>query len=663
MVLNKKRIFLYSSILLLFLVGAYFVNVVNGVGFVNRIPTLSTGFFTTNTTTFTPQNNSAGFTGGYSFGFTELLNWSKGGNIKLFNFTITLNSDAINISEINITLPSAGFTNITIYAVGGRNTSNQFGDVGGNWTLARVYNDVADSTYIATFRAVNTSSGLFPNSNLTSGVNISMWFNAIATNHTEAVYNWTITLRNVSTADNGFGALFGVDGLAPRLNTTNVTDGTNTKTSFDSTTKYLLYDNSNPQQGINITIEIKDYNADRVLLIYNGTGGSLNLQLLRNLLGNVTFMSNFSEGSVPAFPNSNFTVLSSGSGGGQVGNATGLLALNRRSDVNLASAPSFVYTFNISNNTWGLGASDGTTFKYVFVVYDLYNNTEIINNSNAEYILARDVNVPSVTLKEPSDTTIGLYNPIKYTCDGSDTSGLESCTLTSTKPDGTVITKTGCGTEHTLTTTDNNNAGTYTIKCEVKDNVGRKTSKSSSFSVSAAGGGDGSGSSGGGGGSSGGSGSSSNPVTVEKGASADAGALSTTETFTSIAKEGTVKFNVVGSSHSVKVLDITETSVTIEVASTPKQLTLNIGETKEVDVNDDTKNDMSVTLKSITDGKADLVFKIIEAVAPGEETGEQPKEEGIVTGEETESSSTTWLWILIVIVAILVIWYFTKKKQ
>ena len=639
MIIDKKRVFLYSSILLLILVGVYFVN---GFGAITR----STSFVTTSST-------GAQVSG---VNYTELANWTKGGLTENINFTIVLRSAAgLNGSaQINVTLPG-GFTfpaAMLSNNVGATNYTNSTADPYPQVTLSNTSNVFSVTTTNNSNINGNSKQG-----NYSAGLTVNVFFNITAVdNGTEGVLNWTITSRDNSSnnaVDSGFGVLMGIDGLAPRASSHNVTDAVNTRTSFSST-QYLLYDNTKPQQGVNITLTLNDYNIDRVLLVYNNTGGSINFEMLRSLLYNATFLSNYSNTNSSSFGrNVNFTVLENT----QNGSKANLTTLATRSDVRDTTARGYVFSFNISNNTWGEGATDGTLFKYVFVVYDLYNNSEIINNSNAEYVLARDAANPTVTLTAPSDTTITVSNSIKYTCNGADGSGVASCSLKLTKPGGTTVTKTGCGTEQTFTLTDTNEAGTNTVQCTLTDNVGHTASTSKTFSVSAATTG-GAGAGGGGGG--GGAGSTpENPVTVQQGESVDAGTLTTTETYTSVAKEGTVTFTVAGSSHSAKVLDVTTDSVTIEISSTPQQLTLTIGETKEVDLTDDDKNDLSVTLKSITDGKADLVFKSLEVVAPPAEE-EKP---GVVTGEAAKPTYT-WLWIvLIVIVVVLVIWYLSRKKQ
>lgn len=640
MIIDKKRVFLYSSILLLILAGVYFTTIVTGLGYVTRATTLAT----TGTAVVTVVGAQNPNYNGVNFTFTELANWTRGGGSELINFTINLTGSAgfNSTAEINITLPTG-------YSI---NTTDQYGIT----NATSLVNQAANWTINVTSSVVSAKPSI---GNLSIGSVTNLWFAVYVTNGSEAVRNWTITIRDNSSAlttDSGFGLLTGIDGLPPRGNTTNVTDGTNLRTSF-SGTQYLKYDTTSVNNGVNITLIVNDYNIDRVLLVYNGTGGSVNLTLIRNNLYTTNFTNKLAFSTTDG-TNSTFNIQEDAFVGTGNSAKANLSDLGIRSSLTFTTAPGHVFRFNISNSTWGLGASDGTAFKYVFVVYDLYNNSEIINNSNAEYVIARDTAIPTVTLTAPSDTTIDINGPIKYTCSGSDTSSIASCSMVLTKPNGDTVTKTGCS-EQTFTTTDTNGAGTNTVQCTVTDGVGRTASTSKTFSVSSA-----TTSSGGGGGGGSGGGSSGttaeNPVTVKTGESVDAGTLSTTETFTSVAKEGTVTFTVASGSHSVKVLDVTTTSVTIEIASTPKQLTLNIGDTKEVDVNDDSKNDLSVTLKSITDGKADLVFKSLEvSVAPSGETGGA----GVVT-EEGAKSSNTWLWVaLIVVVLVLAIWYFGRKKQ
>ncbi len=81
-----------------------------------------------------------------------------------------------------------------------------------------------------------------------------------------------------------------------------------------------------------------------------------------------------------------------------------------------------------------------------------------------------------------------------------------------------------------------------------------------------------------------------------------------------------VNFNIVKSDsttepHSVTVKEVGADYVVVTIASKPVDARLTINETKEFDVTEDAVNDIEITLNSITDGKANLTFKQLGAVA------------------------------------------------
>ena len=73
----------------------------------------------------------------------------------------------------------------------------------------------------------------------------------------------------------------------------------------------------------------------------------------------------------------------------------------------------------------------------------------------------------------------------------------------------------------------------------------------------------------------------------------------------------TVTTSVSTESHKIVISDINKALgiVTLTISSTPFNVILRIGETREVDINKDGFVDLSIILKSITGDKADLVFK------------------------------------------------------
>lgn len=72
-----------------------------------------------------------------------------------------------------------------------------------------------------------------------------------------------------------------------------------------------------------------------------------------------------------------------------------------------------------------------------------------------------------------------------------------------------------------------------------------------------------------------------------------------------------VKFNLEGEKHTMTVDSISEDSVSITIMSSPITATLDVGETKKFDLENDGIYDLSVKLNGIVDGKADIYFKKI----------------------------------------------------
>ena len=70
----------------------------------------------------------------------------------------------------------------------------------------------------------------------------------------------------------------------------------------------------------------------------------------------------------------------------------------------------------------------------------------------------------------------------------------------------------------------------------------------------------------------------------------------------------TAKFTINGESHAAKIIALSSTSVTIQISSTPFIVAINLGETKNVDVNSDGIADLSITLDNVELGKASLTF-------------------------------------------------------
>ena len=138
-----------------------------------------------------------------------------------------------------------------------------------------------------------------------------------------------------------------------------------------------------------------------------------------------------------------------------------------------------------------------------------------------------------------------------------------------------------------------------------------------------------------------------------------------------------MKLKVSDKDHYVGVVELTTSTATINVSSSPQQATLAIGDLRKFDVTDDGYYDLSVKLNSINGTKADITIKsIYEQITPETKAEEQKKEEAAkeeVTEQQAEPQiisekkpSLTFLWILIgivVVVIIIVVVYNARKKR
>jgi len=148
-------------------------------------------------------------------------------------------------------------------------------------------------------------------------------------------------------------------------------------------------------------------------------------------------------------------------------------------------------------------------------------------------------------------------------------------------------------------------------------------------------------------------------------------AVNSINTISGLSMWDKIQFDYEGIVHTITMKNVTTTSATIEVNSTPVTFTLNIGQIKELDLNENGKNDFSITLRSITNQEAKLLLKSIE------ETNITLVSEENSTGNLTSTSSKidikiapeAWKWIslalIVIIVAFLVatILFLEKRKK
>ncbi|HLC63417.1 MAG TPA: hypothetical protein VJJ21_03790 [Candidatus Nanoarchaeia archaeon] len=616
---NKRRVLIFSTLLLsIFFIALFLANAANTIQ-----------------PTGTNVNTTGDSGAGKSIGaITPLDGWTLGGVIETFNFTIN-NTGPLNITTVNITAGSGyALTSVLLWNVGANGTSYNWSAV--NFSARGVrFNLTGDNN----------------NMSLNNSANFSVQFAAI--NGTEAIYEWNVTTYDTIRNSSSVTLVTGIDGLAPRMATVNLTYGVNTRKDSDgtpfSTTTYIRNDT-----GFNITLTVTDYNPWEVLLIYNSSGGDLNLSFIGNgskFAHNASLNGSLSNGDGP---------LTAGATGGANGMFIRMLnqtALNR-SGLS-ASAPSYTYTAFISS---GNSTNSGTAFQFVFVAYDLYNQSTQLNNSNAAFKVVEDGTSPTVDVTAPSTTTVSTSSStgLTYVCSGSDANGtVSSYEWTLTKPGGDKVTKTTASA--TFATTDIDKAGTYQAKCKVTDGVGF-TGESSTYEFSghvtstAS-----SGASGGGGGS----GSATTEKTTTLKVDND---LSVKEEVTLSKQQGRITtFTLDGqNSHKMTFKEVTASRVTLIIESTPIEVSLSIGETKVIDVDGDGVNDLEITLVNIKNGVADVkTKKIAETTLETTTTSSTlPKPSTTLAVQPAaKKSSLAWLWVLVILAIIIVIVVVMRKKK
>ena len=152
----------------------------------------------------------------------------------------------------------------------------------------------------------------------------------------------------------------------------------------------------------------------------------------------------------------------------------------------------------------------------------------------------------------------------------------------------------------------------------------------------------------------------------------------------SLAKNNIAKFAFDSAYHTIKVIKVGADYVILEIASDPVTVTLNLLESKKLDLNNDNYYDLYIKLNEIKSSKAYLEVKYIHEIitpvvippAEEEEEEEVPEEEPEETPvEEPEEevppvkpiekppAKLTGLWVLIVIIAIGLIAYLIYKKK
>lgn len=135
-----------------------------------------------------------------------------------------------------------------------------------------------------------------------------------------------------------------------------------------------------------------------------------------------------------------------------------------------------------------------------------------------------------------------------------------------------------------------------------------------------------------------------------------------------------INFNISNTVHSLTLTNITDISATITVESEKQTFTLMVGDEKEIDLNNDKTNDISIKLKSINvlTKRANFIISKLAGAAlikPEEKAGEgllpeeKSKEEGVKISEETKKILIIAVSALVVIALVSFIIFFALRKK
>ena len=330
------------------------------------------------------------------------------------------------------------------------------------------------------------------------------------------------------------------------------------------------------------------------------------------------------------------------------------------------------YTINIST----LSNTSGTS-----IITYLYNatalvrsNTTILNNTgvglgsvfslnitglpNGFYYLNATVN------NSHGDTNTSLSRKLlldtgaptlSYTCDDYDVKATQTITCTCTPTDTWDVRTTSTTWPSYTINPSTQHVGNFSLTCDATDGSGNAATQSLIYYNILAESSSGSG---------GGGGGSTTTVTWTNTIIATDAELSAKGPVTyELSGSSRIKVQINSQTHYIGVVSVTATTAKIQVSSTPQEATLNVGDTKKFDLNADGFYDISVTLDSITSGKAKVTTTAInEAVPAGTGTGDDTGA-GTGTGDDTGAGTTggstgkiiMWIVIIVVIIAVVAV--------
>ncbi len=306
--------------------------------------------------------------------------------------------------------------------------------------------------------------------------------------------------------------------------------------------------------------------------------------------------------------------------------------------------------------------TNGVVYSILIYCNDTKNNT-----ATSMFYFTYDTDKPAITLDGPANDYSTTSTSRDFTYKVEDVYGIKNCSL---YVDGDIEHTDTSGIHYDGSTVNtfadislSRDEHTWQIKCyDLAGNLG--TSPERTLTVTSS-------SSNGGGGS-----SSDDETVVDENKTVNSGNLtnlSYSKTIPGLSRWDKIIFMFQNTNHTLTMKEVTTTSATMEVNSTPVTFTLNIDQIKDLDLNGNGMNDFSIKLVSITSSEAKLLLKPILEVAS---SGGNLTNGGNLTANNTAFKGPSfklnlepWKIIVIILVVIVIVLMFViisiydKKKK
>ena len=265
---------------------------------------------------------------------------------------------------------------------------------------------------------------------------------------------------------------------------------------------------------------------------------------------------------------------------------------------------------NAGTNFTGLTSNEGSN------TWIVYCNDTVGNLNSSSVTFFKDTIVPNVTINSPTPSQVFITASVSL-----------NVTL---NENGTCLYSTDSGaTNNSMDTLDNLtftktailNEGSHAVVFYCNDSVGnRNDSEPVTFSISLP---------------------NSNTNEASSGVGGAPAYYPTAEKLArgyeiALATDFQTKFNIGGNLHILKINSLAGDTVNITISSEPVTFILQAGQTQKVDINSDGIYDLSVFLKSISGGRANLVITSISK-AYGQNNERSTNKSSAGTGNEAES--------------------------